>query len=202
MIRDDKKEAMKSKIDESAIHEFNSDIYENVSINQICRVAEISKGIVYHYYKDKDDLYLTCIKKCFDSFVMYYNQEIESILNIQDYMKLRYSFFNKYPEYKKLFFYSLFQYPQHLYYDIEKIKKEYYDLNHKFYKKFLQDMTLRDDVSIDQAIQYIEVMQNTLNNSFKDKNYGINMDDLIDEHELMVVRWIDFMLYGIVKESI
>lgn len=201
MIRDDKKEVMINKINESAIHEFNNDIYENVSINQICRSAEISKGIVYHYYKDKDDLYLTSIKKCYDCFVMYYNQNIESIENIHDYIKLRYSFFHQYPEYKKLFFYSLFQYPQHLYSHIEDIKKEYYNFNHKFYEKFLKDMTLRDNVSIDQAMQYIEVMQNTLNNCFKDRNYRDNMDDLIEEHELMVVRWIDFILYGIVKEE-
>lgn len=44
----------------SALDIFGHASYQEGSINQIREKGQISKGIVYHYFRDKDELYLEC----------------------------------------------------------------------------------------------------------------------------------------------
>jgi AcrR family transcriptional regulator len=57
----------KNRIIEAAMKEFSSQMYENSSINQIIKEAEISRGSFYQYFKDKDDLYYFMIKTLVNS---------------------------------------------------------------------------------------------------------------------------------------
>lgn len=202
MNRDEKMQMMKTKIMSSAIHEFNMNHYKNASMNHICQTGKISKGIIYHYYKDKDELYLECLKVCFDSLVDFYQQRMNEIKTFQDYFELRMKFFHIHPELKGIFFHTLLFSPSHLYQEIEDIKSSYYDLNHKCFIELLQSITLRDHITVEKAIEYIDIMQNTFNNFFKSQFDDKQIDDLIVEHETMVLQWIDLMLYGIAKEQV
>ena len=42
-----------------AIKEFGKYGYGDASVNRICEAGQISKGRLFHYYKDKDELFLT-----------------------------------------------------------------------------------------------------------------------------------------------
>ena len=46
------------RIINAAIREFAQKGYENASTNQIVKEADISKGILFHYFKNKKDLFL------------------------------------------------------------------------------------------------------------------------------------------------
>ena len=72
MSRDEKTKLMKRKILNAAIKEFSEYGYTKTSMNNICKHAGISKGIIYHYFQDKDDLYLTCVKICYQTLLEYY----------------------------------------------------------------------------------------------------------------------------------
>ncbi|MFR6100649.1 MAG: TetR/AcrR family transcriptional regulator, partial [Longibaculum sp.] len=61
MKREEMTKVMRMKIIESALQEFNDKSYEKASMNHICQIGNISKGIIYHYFKDKDELYLECV---------------------------------------------------------------------------------------------------------------------------------------------
>ena len=50
------KDSKKNAILEAAAHEFARVPYSAVSINQIIKEAEISRGSFYTYFEDKDDL--------------------------------------------------------------------------------------------------------------------------------------------------
>lgn len=52
----------REKILKAAIHEFSIHLIEDVSINQIIKKSEISRGSFYMYFKDKNDLYTYLIK--------------------------------------------------------------------------------------------------------------------------------------------
>lgn len=54
--------------------------YDNTKITDICRAAEVSTGIFYHYFPSKDHLYLSAYD-CFDDFV-------EQILSKRTYSSL------------------------------------------------------------------------------------------------------------------
>ena len=49
------------------MQEFSAKGYTGASLNTACAENNISKGIIYHHFKDKNELYLLCVEKCFNS---------------------------------------------------------------------------------------------------------------------------------------
>ena len=59
MKRDEKNQQTRRRILDRALSEFSEKGYGGSSVNTICAVQGISKGIVYHYFENKDQLYLS-----------------------------------------------------------------------------------------------------------------------------------------------
>ncbi|MDO5089369.1 MAG: TetR/AcrR family transcriptional regulator, partial [Leptotrichiaceae bacterium] len=47
----------REKIINSSIELFSSKPFENVSILEICKNADVSNGIIYKYFKNKEEIY-------------------------------------------------------------------------------------------------------------------------------------------------
>ena len=62
MKREEKNQQTRRRIMDSALAEFSKQGYGASSVNTICASQDISKGIIYHYFKSKDDLFLACIE--------------------------------------------------------------------------------------------------------------------------------------------
>lgn len=52
-----KKVSTKEKILDSAVFLFGTEAYDTVSVAKICRNAGVSNGIIYKYFKNKEDIY-------------------------------------------------------------------------------------------------------------------------------------------------
>ena len=65
MKKEEKTELTKKKILSAALQEFGSNGYRGASLNAICE-SGTPKGLLYHNFKNKDALYLSCVKllKC------------------------------------------------------------------------------------------------------------------------------------------
>ena len=63
MKQEERKEKSKEEIYQAALEEFGTYGYDNVSIEQICNRHGISKGMMYHYYSSKDQLFLLCVER-------------------------------------------------------------------------------------------------------------------------------------------
>ena len=62
MNREQSQQLTRDKIYKSALYHFSEASFKEVSVNQICTEAGVSKGIVYHHFKDKNTLYTTCLE--------------------------------------------------------------------------------------------------------------------------------------------
>lgn len=71
MKRKEKNLQSRQRILEGALKEFSAKSYGEASLNNICNDNGMSKGIIYYYFKDKDELYLLCVKECFDALTSY-----------------------------------------------------------------------------------------------------------------------------------
>ena len=58
-------ESLKMKILDVAKHEFATHGYENASYNKIIQKIGISKGSMYYYFENKEDLFITCFLDAF-----------------------------------------------------------------------------------------------------------------------------------------
>ena len=67
--RELKSEATKKKLFVTAIDLISKKGYENVSINEICHTADLTKGAFYHYFNAKEDLLIQLFKDVDDYYI-------------------------------------------------------------------------------------------------------------------------------------
>ena len=118
MKQDEKTKLSRDKILRAAIAEFGTKSYEAASLNVICSVNNISKGLIYHNFKNKDELYLNCLQICFGAITEYLkNAEYMSGdigTSMQKFLDLRQTFFRENPYYSNIFFNAVLKPPMHL----------------------------------------------------------------------------------------
>lgn len=204
MNQKEKSKISKDKILNAAIVEFGTKNYGDASLNNICNDNNISKGLIYHYYKNKDDLFLSCVRHCFDEFVAYlqneeFNQnDFESIM--QKCLDLRYEFFRENAYLSHIFVNAVLQPPIHLKEEIKVIRENFDHINMSIYRLALSKITLREEIKEEEAIEYFWILQEMYNGYFQSKTYeSCDFDGLIKEHEMKIRKILNIMLYGMAK---
>lgn len=190
----------RKKIIESALQEFSAQGYGLSSINTICNEGGISKGILYHYYENKDGLYIACMQACFDSLTAYLQEHIakEGSICVQDYFDARLAFFNENPLYQRLFCEAIISPPQHLEHQIQQRKAAFDDLNIMVFTKLLSGVKMREDVNPKQALEVIRLFQDFVNIRTQMTPAG-QLD--LKKHEEICSRSLSILLYGIVERK-
>lgn len=70
------------------------------------------------------------------------------------------------------------------------------------YRQALDALTLRKQVTRDDAFAYFQLMQLMLNGYFSSPVFwSMDLDDKVKQHEMTVTKLLDFMLYGIAEET-
>ncbi|HEX4421044.1 MAG TPA: TetR/AcrR family transcriptional regulator [Kofleriaceae bacterium] len=70
-------DARRTQLLELAKHAFSDRAYDDVSIDDLAKVAKISKGLLYHYFPTKRDLYVAGLTEIADELV-------EAVLRVPD----------------------------------------------------------------------------------------------------------------------
>lgn len=204
MKREEKNMQTRQQIINSAIAEFGKNSYAEASLNSICRDGNISKGIIYHYFKDKDELYLVCVAECFNKLITFLRSEKITFHNVEKdierYLDLRHQFFIENPDFGNILTIALLQPPKHLVEQIMDIKAELDKFNINFYEQVLENVKLKDDISREEAIEYFLIFQDSFNYSFQHRASG-DFRKLFDEHELKLSKLLKIMFYGMAKEE-
>lgn len=207
MERNEKTRLMREKIIANAIMEFNEHGYDQASLNAICQRAHISKGIIYHYFQDKDALYIACVKACFEALAAYYHKHGATAMekgSIRQFMELRMSFFQEYPQLRGLFFHALLQTPERLKQEVADAKQGLDDIHHSLYMNYLHNVQLRPHISTAKAVAYLDFMVDAYNDFFRKRMEACpdSFDASIQKHEQELEDWLDLMMYGIAKEEL
>lgn len=79
MTQRERQEHAKKTIFQAALAEFGAQPYETVTMDRICSRHGISKGMMYHYFSSKDELFLLCVKELFQSLQVYIQEESTQI---------------------------------------------------------------------------------------------------------------------------
>lgn len=198
MKRSEKTALTLSKIMEAAIIEFGANGYVGGSVNNICK-SGINKGLIYHNFKGKDELYLKCLEKSCEMLINQIEKNNCSS-NLLRYMSVRMSFFKKYPNEAHIFFESILQPQEHLWNEIQEILQPFEKINETVYHSIVSTVKLRDGITEKEAIEYFKQMQRMFNGYFSNFAYRhMSLDELFNEHETSLPKLLDFMLYGIAE---
>jgi len=206
MKQSEKTKITRNKILKSAIAEFGEKGYDNSSINIICSKNNISKGLIYHNFKSKDELYLLVVRECFNELIEYMKKGEYSQKNtwkdLEKAITLRQEFFNKNINYRNIFFEAVLTPPSHLIEEIHAIKKELEDFNIEIFKELLKDIKLKKGITEEMAISYFLIYQEMFNLYFEKKtNTSKNLKEISSEHDLNLLPILNIMLYGIAEET-
>lgn len=196
----DKNIKSRKNIQKHAIKEFAVKGYGQSSVNAICASGNLSKGVLYHYFNDKDEIYIMCVQACFDALCDYLsdNLEINSKDASQSYFDSRYKFFKENPLYQNIFCEAVVSPPKHLIGQINDCKKKFDELNKSVLLKILKDYNLREDITEEQIVSVMQLFQDFVNARYK-MMPGDEPD--MKKHDELATKALDILLYGVVKRE-
>lgn len=206
MKQQEKTQKTIERIISSAVEEFGSKNYDAASINSICEKGHISKGLLYHNFKSKDELYLKCVKICYDEMTLFLKSQsfevIDAKESLQKFFLVRQKFFYENPLYANIFFNAVLSPPKHLVQELLALRKDFDEYFSKFYLRILKCLALREGITEDMALEYFSIICEMFNEYFKkraDQEGDYRM--LIDDHEDKMSKIFDIIFYGIAKED-
>lgn len=200
MKQEEKTKLTREKIIRAGIEEFGSKGYEAASINAISD-SGIAKGLIYHNFENKDDLYLACLKVCFDAFTNALSFSRDSG-DYRQYFKTRLDFVKTQRESAAMVLEALINPPGKHLDEISLIRASYDIMNEEWLLKLLDTNRLRDDIDRDSAMKYLSVMQDMFNWYCCNPKFAKEpFENTIALHEEALPKIFEYMLYGILKEA-
>lgn len=205
MKQQEKTKKTKERILAAAIEEFGSKGYDVASVNSICEAGRIPKGLLYHNFSGKDELYLLCVKTCYDEMTAALKAQPLEIRNakegLQNFLMIRQSFFHENPHYANIFFNAVLQPPKHLAQELMQLRSGIDAYFSQCYLAVLDCLTLRNGITRELALEYFLAASEMFNRYFQKKaEQNRNYQELIEDHEGRLSVILDILFYGVAKE--
>ena len=206
MKREEKNALSRQRILGAALREFSGKGYAAASLNTICAENEISKGIIYHYFTDKDELYLLCATECFDALTAYLTQALYNISGsveerLRGYFDARLRFFVENPLYLGIFTDAVLNPQEHLISRIAEKRRGFDDLNIAVLTGLLKSTSLQEGVTVSAVVDDFRMYMDYFNLRFKEALSEIHYpEQAIREHEERCHRQLHILLYGVLGD--
>lgn len=204
MKREEKNARSRQRILDAAIREFSEKGYDAASLNTVCAEDHISKGIIYHYFKDKDELYLLCVSMCYDSLTEYLEQNggggDTAERRLQSYFDARLRFFAKNPVYLGIFLNTTLNPPAQLSVRLAGVKAPFDALNIKTLTGLLESAPLRPGLSIPEIAEDFRMYMDYFNARFRAAlNEAETPEQALRAHEERCHRQLGILLHGVLE---
>lgn len=205
MKREERNALSRTKILNVAMREFSAKGYEGASLNTVWAENAISKGIIYHYFKDKDELYLLCVNQCFEELTAYLKAYVKTLSGtpaqqLGMYFAARAHFFAENPLHLGIFCDAVFQPPVKLETAIADCRRDFDALNISVLTMLLCSAPLRDGVSVAAVVEDFKSYMDFFNWRFKAEwKRGLSPEEVWKEHEEKCCRQVDILLHGVLK---
>lgn len=203
MKREEKNQQTRQRILDSAMAEFAQQGYGAGSMNTISNAGGLSKGILYHYFETKDELYLACVEACFQALTNYLEEHARAEAGtaterLEAYFQARLTFFQEHPRLQRIFCDAVVTPPDHLSGAVRERKSPFDALNVEILSGLLTPMALRADLSTKDVIDMFRQYQDFVNAQYRTTD-GEQID--IREHEAVCHRALNILLYGVVARD-
>ena len=206
MTQKERQERSKEEICQAAMEEFGTLGYDKVTMERICGNHGISKGMMYHYYSNKDELFLLCVERTFTDLKSHVARGMkvldgQAFLNaIKDFFMLRESYFQLHPRERVIFEDALLHPPKHLVERIQELRGPIRELNRQLIRQIVKKMPLRPEVDPQMAARYLESVEYFFQSVMRNYQGGRVEADLHTMFET-AGEILDMVLFGIMRQS-
>lgn len=207
MNREEKNALSRQRILEAALEEFSQKGYEAASLSNVCAEKGISKGIIYHHFKDKDALYLLCVEDCFDRVSAYLREAADTLSGTAEeklaaYFDARLRFFALQPVYLGIFAEAAFNPPLALAEEIARRRQGFDRLNADVLTGVLGDAPLRAGLRAEAVVEDFRMYMDYFNLRFRSAfRSGYSIDEILTAHETKCRRQLDILLHGVLEDG-
>lgn len=201
-------EEKKKRILDAAIEEFAVNGYDKASTNSIVKKAEISKGILFHYFGSKKNLFLYifdyCITNLIDKYYLLKESEPEDIF--ERFMRInirKMKIIQEEPLMNKLVFSAISNMPQSLKHELSEMYNNY---SSKYLPEVFENVDtskFRKEIDSQKAIELIMICMDGLSNKYLQKYKSIPMEEIlnnIDEIMEDFNKYMEILKFGIYKD--
>ncbi|MGN0779225.1 MAG: TetR/AcrR family transcriptional regulator [Aristaeellaceae bacterium] len=196
MKQEEKSQKSRAHILACAFAEFAGQGYRGASVNVICAAGHISKGLMYHYYADKDALYLACVERCFQELTDALSAALHARTVTPDqYFDARLQFFAQHPQHQRLFCDAVVNPPPHLRRELAACRASFDRLNETMLTAILEKERLAPGLSIPDAIAQLRIFEDCVSSYLK--NAGTEQQQT-DRHNQLCRQTFQTMLYGLI----
>ena len=128
MTQKERQDRSKEEICRAAMEEFGTLGYDKVTMERICGNHGISKGMMYHYYSNKDELFLLCVERTFTDLKAHVERDMgelegQTFLDtIKNFFMIREYYFQLHPKARMIFEEVLLHPPKHLVAQIQELR--------------------------------------------------------------------------------
>jgi TetR/AcrR family transcriptional regulator len=199
-----------------AIEEFVKNGYEKTSTDVITRRAGISKGILFHYFKSKKNLYLYLVNYVRDLLTEIIMGELRKIQSddfferVKEIVLLKQKVTARYLQETQFIADAFTNPPVAVKEEMEEIIKKHYEtyqedflLEHVFLKDLIETEKLREDISVDTVIRMTMFIVEQLTNKYLAlyKNKQIDIMNSMESSIRELNDYLKIMKYGIYKSE-
>lgn len=206
MKQEEKNRLARQRILTAAMEEFSENGYENASLNVVCTKHSISKGMLYHYFKDKKELYLLCVKECFDALASCLRETSESFSGLPEqrlkrYFDARLLFFAENPLYQGIFTDTALTPPSSLRNEIAACRSGFDALNLSILTGLLNGQKLRKGLTVAVIVEDFKLYMDFFNIRFSVMSGEEKpTKELLCRHEEMCRRQLEILLHGVLEK--
>ena len=203
MKQEERNALSRQKILEAAMKEFAGKGYDRASLNTICAENHISKGIIYHYFKDKDEIYLLCVSDCFEMLTAYLAAARRDMTGsverrLAEYFDARLRFFAENPLCLGIFIGAALDPPAALRDQIAGLRSGFDELNISVLTDLLSGAALRRGFSIQSVAEDFRMYMDYFHLRFRDALAGAQSpEEALFKHEERCRRQLKILLYGV-----
>lgn len=148
------------RIINAAIHEFAQKGFDQASTNEIVKEAEISKGLLFHYFGNKKQMYMFIFDYCCDlitdEFYKKINLQNQDFFNrIREGVMVKMELLNKYPSLFKFMEAAYFEESNQIKAELEKKIKQLTDINFGKIYEGIDLSKFREDIDLTKIFKII-----------------------------------------------
>jgi TetR/AcrR family transcriptional regulator len=148
------------RIINAAIKEFAQKGYDKASTNEIVKEAEISKGLLFHYFKNKKQLFLFLVNYCYETVAELFYQkfsftEVDFFNRMRQSVIIKMELSERYPDIFKFIQEAYMEDAVEIKQEMEEKKRELIHLNINKVYEGVDYSKFRDDVDLQKIIKII-----------------------------------------------
>lgn len=188
----------------ASLEEFGTVGYTQATVDGICARRHISKGMMYHYFSGKDDLFLLCAADLFEKLSAFLDQlqppdeQPSAFAGLTAYYQCREQFFAANPIYYKVFESAMLHPPTHLEAQLRELRAPVWQRNRQMLQRAARRYPLRDGLCPEQVQRYLESIDyafQTILEQYDTDGQARSFEDMLR----LTSEILDMLLFGVMQ---